>query len=85
MYLITVDSFLQEGIVTVGLTCVVTRKKSLSEIENVIAGFNKPRVQYMSISHSDSLSPIEMGTFTGSVKAMSTSPDLQTVLNNSLS
>ena len=47
----------------------------MSKIENVITGFKKPRVQYMSIFHSDALSPIEMGTFTGSVKAMATSPD----------
>ena len=29
----------------------------------------------MSLSHSDAISPIQMGTFTGSVKAMAESPD----------
>ena len=51
------------------------KKISISEIESVIAGFKKPRVQHMSLSHSDAISPIQMGTFTGSVKAMAESPD----------
>ena len=52
-----------------------TKETSQSEIECVIAGFKQPRIQYMSISHSDATSPVEMGTFTGSVRAMAESPD----------
>ena len=52
-----------------------TKKTSQSEIECVIAGFKQPQIQHMSISHSDAISPVEMGTFTGSVRAMAESPD----------
>ena len=52
-------------------------KTSISEIESVISRFRKPRVQNMNILHSDALSPMPMGTLTGSVKAMAESPDLK--------
>ena len=50
-------------------------KTSISEIDSVIAGFRKPRVQFMSLAHSDAISPCQMGFFTGSVKAMAESSD----------
>ena len=50
-------------------------KTSISEIEGVISGFKKPRVQFLQLAHSDSPAPIQMGSITGSVKAMATSPD----------
>ena len=50
-------------------------KASISEIEGVISGFKKPRVQFLQLAHSDSPSPIQMGSITGSVKAMAISPD----------
>ena len=50
-------------------------RTSIAEIESVISGFKKPRVQFMSLAHSDAISPIQMGTFTGSVKEMTVSPD----------
>ena len=52
-------------------------KTSSSEIESVISNFRKPRVQHMILSHSDALSPVQMGTLTGSVRAMSESPDFK--------
>ena len=46
------------------------QETSKDEIEEVIAGFRKPRTQFMSISHSDAFCPKQMGFFAGSVKAM---------------
>lgn len=51
------------------------QETSKGEIGEVIAGFRKPRTQFMSISHSDALRPKQMGFFAGSVKAMGESPD----------
>ena len=50
-------------------------RTSVSEIESIIVGFKKPRVQFMSLAHSDAISPCQMGFFTGSVKAMAESSD----------
>ena len=50
-------------------------KTSIAEIESVLSSFKKPRVQFMSLAHSDAISPVAMGTFTGSVKEMAESPD----------
>ena len=52
-------------------------KTSSSEIESVISTFRKPRVQHMIVSHSDALSPVQMGTLTGSVRAMAESSDFK--------
>ena len=48
---------------------------SLGEIENVTQSFKKPRVQFFQPAHSDAPNPVIMGTLTGSVKDMTTSPD----------
>lgn len=52
---------------------------NLAEINSIISGFKKPRIQFLQLSHSDALSPIAMGTFTGSVKEMAESPDFHAV------
>ena len=48
---------------------------NILEIEGVISGFKNPRVQFLQLAHSDSTAPIQMGSITGSVEAMVTSPD----------
>ena len=55
--------------------CFDGKKTSEAEILSVIIGFKIPRVQWMNKAHSDSLSPVEMGFFTGSVRAMAESTD----------
>ena len=50
-------------------------RTSRSAIEEVIFSFRKPRIQNMSIAHSDATSPCQMGSFTGSVRSMTTSRD----------
>ena len=52
-------------------------KTSVSEIECVINGFKKPRIQWLKKANSDAPSPVEMGFFTGSVRAMSESQDFE--------
>ena len=51
------------------------KKASISEIEGVTAGFKKAGAQFFTVAHSDALSPIQIGSFTGSVRAMAESPD----------
>ena len=50
-------------------------KTSPAEIEGITQGFKKPRIQFMQKAFSDAPSPIQMGSLTGSVKSMATSPD----------
>ena len=52
---------------------------NLAEINSIISGFKKPRIQFLQLAHSDALSPIAMGTLTGSVKEMAESPDFHSV------
>ena len=53
---------------------------SLAEIQGVISQFKKPREQFLELSHSDAISPVIVGTLTGSVKAMSESPEFLKVM-----
>ena len=55
---------------------------SLGEIESVISGFKNKRIQFMQLAHSDAVSPIAMGTLTGSVRGFATSQDFCEVFKN---
>ena len=50
-------------------------KTSICEIESIISGFKKPRVQFFQLAHSNATAPVIMGTITGSVKEMANSCD----------
>ena len=54
-----------------------TNKAEISAVANT---FKKPRMQFLQPAHSDSTSPVQMGTFTGSVKSMADSPDFGNTL-----
>ena len=64
-----------------GKTCYVRMNifysniTSISEIQSVISTFKQPREQFFELSHSSAPNPVQIGTLTGSVKAMATSPD----------
>ena len=64
----------------VRLQIFYTDLTNLAEIKGVISQFKKPREQFLEISHSNAISPVTIGTLTGSVKAMSESPDFLNVL-----
>lgn len=53
---------------------------NLAELRGVIAQFKKPREQFLEIAHSDAISPVTIGTLTGSVKAMAESPAFSSVM-----
>ena len=53
--------------------------KSLGEIVAVTSGFKKKMKQFLQLAHSDAISPIAMGSLTGSVKEMATSTDFSEV------
>ena len=48
---------------------------SIAKIESIVRKFKKPRLQSFQIFHSDAISPIQIGSLTGSVQNMATSPD----------
>ena len=50
---------------------------SPAEIQGIAAQFKKPREQFLELSHSEAISPVNLGTLTGSVKAMSESSEFQ--------
>jgi len=53
---------------------------SISDIKSVVSQFKKARERFMEVSHSNALSPIQIGTLTGSVKAMADSIDFKEVM-----
>ena len=54
-----------------------SEETNLSEIESVIDQFRIPRTQFLEISHSNAISPVTIGTLTGSVEAMAHSIDFK--------
>ena len=54
-----------------------SEETSLAEIQSVIEQFRIPRTQFLEISHSNAISPMSIGTLTGSVEAMASSSDLK--------
>ena len=50
---------------------------SLAEIKSVIEQFRIPRTQFLEVSHSNAISPVTIGTLTGSVEAMANSSDFK--------
>ena len=50
---------------------------SLAEIKSVINQFRIPRTQFLEVSHSNAISPVTIGTLTGSVEAMANSSDFK--------
>ena len=61
----------------VRLNIFYSDETSLPEIKGVIDQFRIPRVQFMEIARSNAISPVEIGTLTGSVEAMATSKDFK--------
>ena len=53
---------------------------SLPEIQGIVSQFKKPREQFLEVAHSNATSPINIGTLTGSVKAMAFSSDFYNVM-----
>ena len=53
---------------------------SVSEIQGVVSQFKKPREQFLEMAHSNAISPVVIGTLTGSVKAMAESRDFYSVM-----
>ena len=54
-----------------------SEETSLAEIQSVIDQFRIPRTQFLEVSHSNAISPVTIGTLTGSVEAMATSSDFK--------
>ena len=54
-----------------------SEETSLAEIQSVIDQFRIPRTQFLEIAHSNAISPVTIGTLTGSVEAMATSSDFK--------
>ena len=54
-----------------------SEETSLAEIQSVIDQFRIPRTQFLEIAHSNAISPVAVGTLTGSVEAMATSSDFK--------
>ena len=53
---------------------------NLAEIKGVIDNFRIPRIQFMELARSNAISPVQIGTLTGSVEAMSTSRNFKETL-----
>ena len=53
---------------------------SVSDIQSVVSQFKQPRERFMEVAHSNALSPVQIGTLTGSVKAMADSTDFKDVM-----
>ena len=53
---------------------------SVSDIQSVVSQFKKARERFMEVAHSNALSPVQIGTLTGSVKAMAASKDFKDVM-----
>jgi hypothetical protein len=59
----------------VRLNIFYSEETSLLEIKGVIDQFRIPRIQFMELARSNAISPVQIGTLTGSVEAMANSRD----------
>lgn len=55
---------------------------NVSSINSIVSTFRQPRMQFFSPAHSNAISPLQIGTLTGSVAEMTTSEDFHKAFKN---